>query len=50
MILVERAGVERYVLSMDVESETVGRVASRNVEPGSRFIQAASHPIPSSKP
>ena len=37
IILVERKGVERYVLSMDVESETVGRVALRNVEPGSRI-------------
>ncbi len=37
MILVERKGVERYVLSTDVESETVGRVALRNVELGSRI-------------
>lgn len=36
VVLVERRGRERYVPSTDVEGETVGRIASRHVEPGSK--------------
>jgi len=37
LILVERGGLELYIPSIDVRGETIGRIASRYVEQGSRI-------------
>jgi len=37
LILVERGGLELYIPSIDVRGETIGRIASRHVEQGSRI-------------
>jgi len=39
LILVERGGLELYIPSIDVRGETISRIASRHVEPGSRICR-----------
>jgi len=38
-ILVEHGGLELYIPSIDVRGETIGRIASRHVEQGSRIFR-----------